>query len=73
MRFELDDDQALLRSSTRELLENEAALADTRAVMEEVPEFMEDRVGLIVGQEGGLPFHGSGHVSAHQTEVRTAR
>ena len=35
MQFEFDDDQALLRSSTRELLENEAALADTRAIMEE--------------------------------------
>ena len=38
MRFELDDDQGLLRSSTREFLENEAALADTRVIMEETAE-----------------------------------
>ncbi|MEN8181875.1 MAG: acyl-CoA dehydrogenase family protein [Myxococcota bacterium] len=38
MQFELDEDRALLRSSTRELLEKEAALADTRAIMEESPE-----------------------------------
>jgi alkylation response protein AidB-like acyl-CoA dehydrogenase len=38
MQFELDDDQALLRSSTRELLEKEAPIADTRAVMEESAE-----------------------------------
>ncbi len=38
MQFELDEDRALLRQSTRELLEKEAPLAETRAVMEEVPE-----------------------------------
>ena len=38
MRFELDEDRALLKTSTRELLEKEAALADTRAIMEETPE-----------------------------------
>jgi alkylation response protein AidB-like acyl-CoA dehydrogenase len=38
MQFELDEDRALLKSSTRELLEKEASLADSRAVMEESPE-----------------------------------
>jgi alkylation response protein AidB-like acyl-CoA dehydrogenase len=38
MQFELDEDRALLKSSTRELLEKEAQLAETRAVMEETPE-----------------------------------
>lgn len=38
MRFDLDDDRALLKSSTRELLEKESALADARAIMEETPE-----------------------------------
>jgi alkylation response protein AidB-like acyl-CoA dehydrogenase len=38
MQFELDEDRALLKASTRELLEKEAQLADTRAVMEETPE-----------------------------------
>lgn len=52
MRFELDDDQALLRSSTRELLENEAALADTRAVMEEVPEGFDKNMYAQLGELG---------------------
>ena len=38
MQFELNDDQALLRTSTRELLEKEAPLATTRAIMEESAE-----------------------------------
>ena len=38
MQFELNEDQALLRSSTRELLEKEAPLAEMRAVMEESAE-----------------------------------
>ena len=38
MQFELDEDRALLKTSTRELLEKEAQIADTRAVMEETPE-----------------------------------
>jgi len=38
MRFALDEDRALLQRSTRELLEKEAALADTRRLMEEAPE-----------------------------------
>jgi alkylation response protein AidB-like acyl-CoA dehydrogenase len=38
MQFALDEDRALLKSSTRELLEKESALADARVVMEELPE-----------------------------------
>jgi len=38
MQFDLDEDRELLRQSTRELLEKEAPLAETRAVMEETPE-----------------------------------
>jgi len=38
MQFELNEDQALLRASTRELLEKEAPLAEMRAVMEETAE-----------------------------------
>ncbi len=38
MQFDLDEDRALLQRSTRELLEKEAGLADTRAVMEETSE-----------------------------------
>ena len=54
MRFELDDDQALLRSSTRELLENEAALADTRAIMEEVAEGFDKNMYAQLGELGYL-------------------
>ncbi len=38
MQFDLDEDRALLKSSTRELLEKESALPDARAVMEETAE-----------------------------------
>ncbi|MDJ0785964.1 MAG: acyl-CoA dehydrogenase family protein [Myxococcota bacterium] len=38
MQFELDEDRALLKQSTRELLEKEAPLSETRAVMEDTPE-----------------------------------
>jgi len=34
MKFDLDEDRALLKSSTRELLEKESPLADARGVME---------------------------------------
>lgn len=54
MKFEFDDDQALLRSSTRELLENEAALADTRAIMEEVPEGYDKNMYAQLGELGYL-------------------
>jgi alkylation response protein AidB-like acyl-CoA dehydrogenase len=38
MQFDLDEERALLKASTRELLEKESPLADARAVMEETPE-----------------------------------
>ncbi len=38
MQFDLDEDRALLKTSTREFLEKESAVADARAVMEETPE-----------------------------------
>jgi alkylation response protein AidB-like acyl-CoA dehydrogenase len=38
VQFELDEDRALLRSSTRELLEKESPLAESRRTMEETPE-----------------------------------
>ena len=38
MQFDLDEDRALLKSSTRELLEKESAVIDARAIMEETPE-----------------------------------
>ena len=38
MQFDLNEDQALLSTSTREFLEKEAPLAETRSVMEDSPE-----------------------------------
>ncbi len=38
MQFELNEDQALLKSSTRELLESESPIAQSRAVMEDNPD-----------------------------------
>ena len=38
MQFELDEDQALLKSSTREFLEKESPLEKVRSVSEETPE-----------------------------------
>jgi alkylation response protein AidB-like acyl-CoA dehydrogenase len=55
MQFDLNEDQALLRTSTRELLENEAALADTRAVMEETSE---GYAKAMHGQLGELGYTG---------------
>jgi alkylation response protein AidB-like acyl-CoA dehydrogenase len=65
MQFELDEDRALLKSSTRELLERESALADARAVMEETPEGYEKALYaqlcelgygslLLAEEEGGM-------------------
>lgn len=38
MKFDLDEDRALLKSSTRELLERESPLSEARGVMETTPE-----------------------------------
>jgi len=55
MQFDLNEDQALLRSSTRELLENEAPLEQTRGVMEESTEgYPKD----VYGQLGELGYSG---------------
>jgi acyl-CoA dehydrogenase len=53
MRFELDEDRALLKSSTRELLERESALADARAVMEG-PEGFSEKLYAQLGELGYL-------------------
>jgi alkylation response protein AidB-like acyl-CoA dehydrogenase len=52
MQFELDEDRALLKSSTRELLEKESALADARSVMEESPEGYEKSLYAQLGDLG---------------------
>ncbi len=54
MQFELDDDLALLKSSTRELMENEAALADTRAIMEDSAEGFSKSLHAQLGELGYL-------------------
>jgi alkylation response protein AidB-like acyl-CoA dehydrogenase len=67
MQFELDEDRALLKSSTRELLERESSLAEARSVMEESPEGYEKALYTQLGelgygslllseQEGGMGF-----------------
>lgn len=52
MQFELDEDRALLKSSTRELLEKESALADARTVMEESPAGYEKALYAKLGELG---------------------
>ena len=52
MEFELDEDRALLKSQTRELLEKESAVADARAVMEESPEGYEKALYAQLGELG---------------------
>jgi alkylation response protein AidB-like acyl-CoA dehydrogenase len=52
VQFELDEDRALLRSSTRELLEREAPLAETRALMEETPEGFSKALFAKLGELG---------------------
>jgi alkylation response protein AidB-like acyl-CoA dehydrogenase len=52
VQFELDEDRALLRGSTRELLEREAPLAATRALMEQTPEGFSKALFARLGQLG---------------------
>ena len=52
MQFELDEDRELLKSSTRELLEKESALADARSVMEESAEGYEKALYAQLGELG---------------------
>ncbi|MCS5635283.1 MAG: acyl-CoA/acyl-ACP dehydrogenase [Myxococcota bacterium] len=54
MQFDLNEDQALLRNSTRELLENEAALAESRGVMEESVEGFAKGIYRQLGELGYL-------------------
>ena len=52
MQFELDEDRELLKSSTRELLEKESALADARSLMEESAEGYEKALYAQLGELG---------------------
>ena len=52
MQFELDEDRALLKAATRELLEKESALADSRTVMEESPAGYEKALYAQLGELG---------------------
>ena len=54
MQFELDEDRDLLRSSTREFLEKEAALAESRPVMEDDPEGFSKALYAQLGDLGYL-------------------
>ena len=54
MQFDLNEDQAMLRNATRELLENEAALADSRGVMEESAEGFDKSIYRQLGELGYL-------------------
>lgn len=53
MRFELDEDRALLKSSTRELLERESPLSEGRGVMEG-PEGFSSKLGDQLAELGYL-------------------
>ncbi len=52
MQFDLDEDRALLKSSTRELLENESPVAEARAIMETSPEGYDRALYAQLGELG---------------------
>jgi alkylation response protein AidB-like acyl-CoA dehydrogenase len=54
MQFELDEERALLQSSSRELLEKEAPLAETRSVMEDSAEGFNKAFYAQLGELGYL-------------------
>jgi len=54
MQFELNEDQALLKSSTRELLESEAPISQSRAVMEDNPDGFAKDLHAQLGELGYL-------------------
>jgi alkylation response protein AidB-like acyl-CoA dehydrogenase len=54
LEFQLDEDVALLKSSTRELLEKESPLADTRRLMEDAPEGFSRALHAQLGELGYL-------------------
>jgi alkylation response protein AidB-like acyl-CoA dehydrogenase len=52
MRFELNEDQALLKNSTREMLESESPIADSRTVMEDTSEGFSKKLYAEFGELG---------------------
>ena len=54
MQFELNEDQALLKASTREMLETESPLAQSRAVMEDNPDGYAKKLYADLGELGYL-------------------
>jgi alkylation response protein AidB-like acyl-CoA dehydrogenase len=52
MKFDLNDDQALLKSSTREMLESEAPLSESRTIMEDNPEGLSKKLYSEFGELG---------------------
>ncbi len=54
MQFELNEDQALLKSSTRELLESESPIAESRSVMEDNPDGFAKDLHAQLGELGYL-------------------
>ena len=54
MQFELDEDRALLKNSTREFLEKESPLEESRSVMEDSPEGYSKSLYAQLGELGYL-------------------
>ena len=54
MQFELNEDQALLKTSTRELLESESPISESRAVMEDNPDGYAKNLYAQLGELGYL-------------------
>jgi alkylation response protein AidB-like acyl-CoA dehydrogenase len=52
MQFELNEDQALLRNSTREMLASESPIAESRSVMESDPDGYSKRLYADLGELG---------------------
>jgi alkylation response protein AidB-like acyl-CoA dehydrogenase len=52
MQFELNEDQALLKASTREMLASESPIAESRAVMEDNPDGYAKKLNADLGQLG---------------------
>jgi len=54
MKFELSEEQELLKASTRELLESESPIAESRAIMEDDPDGFSAELHLQLGELGYL-------------------
>lgn len=54
MKFDLNEDQALLKSSTREMLESESPITESRAVMEDNPDGYAKKLHAELGELGYL-------------------